>query len=332
VLKVSNLNNFQNISESEAFIMFSIQFGNVPKPDRSGKGKSIVAFPGDYVVVDVETTGLDPFFCEIIEISAIRYSGGVAVDRFSSLLKPDKPVDDYISDLTGITNEMLENAPLPATVLLDFSNFVSDSILVGYNVNFDINFLYDNLLPLGVTLSNSFVDVLRIARRLLPDLPNHKLATLAEHFGVSPLVSHRALADCETCNSCYIKLQDCIIEKYGSVDAFPIRSKNLKASDVTANTNDFDPSHPLYNKVCVFTGTLERMTRKEAMQLVVDLGGICGDSVTKKTNYLILGNNDFCTSIKDGKSAKQKKAESLALSGNDIKIISENVFYDLVLE
>jgi DNA polymerase-3 subunit epsilon len=74
------------------------------------------------------------------------------------------------------------------------------------------------------------------------------------------------------------------------------------------------------------------MTRKEAMQLVVDLGGICGDSVTKKTNYLILGNNDFCTSIKDGKSAKQKKAESLALSGNDIKIISENVFYDLVLE
>lgn len=313
--------------------MLSLQIGNIPKPDRSGKGNSIVAFPSDYVVIDVETTGLDPAYCEIIEISAIKYAGGVVVDRFTSLVKPTEPVDDYITKLTGITNEMLENAPDPAAILPDFSNFISNSILVGYNVNFDINFLYDNLLPFGVTLSNSFVDVLRIARRLLPDLPNHKLITVADYFGVSPDVSHRSLADCETCNNCYSKMQAAIIEKYGSVDAFTVKPKhNLKASDISANTSDFDTSHPLYNKVCVFTGTLERMTRKEAMQIVVDLGGICGDNVTKKTNYLILGNNDFCASIKDGKSNKQKKAESLALSGSDIQIISENVFYDLVSE
>ena len=72
------------------------------------------------------------------------------------------------------------------------------------------------------------------------------------------------------------------------------------------------------------------MTRKTAMQMVVDLGGLVGNSVTKKTNYLILGNNDYCSSIKDGKSSKQKKAESLKLSGNDIEIISENVFYDML--
>ena len=203
--------------------------------------------------------------------------------------------------------------------------------MVGYNVNFDINFLYDNLLPLGVTLSNSFVDVLRIARRVLPDLPNHKLITVADFFGISPDISHRALADCETCNNCYSKLLAVIIEKYGSLDAFAVKPKhNLKASDITANTSHFDTSHPLYNKVCVFTGTLERMTRKEAMQIVADLGGICGNSVTKKTNYLILGNNDFCSSIKDGKSSKQKKAEALALDGLDIQIISENVFYELI--
>lgn len=311
--------------------MLSLQIGNIPKPDRSGKGKSIVAFPSDYVVIDAETTGLDPAYCEIIEISAIRYVGGVATDRFTSLVKPANPVDDYIAQLTGITNEMLDAAPSPAVVLSDFSKFVSDSILVGYNVNFDINFLYDNLLPLGVTLSNSFVDVLRIARHVLPDLPNHKLITVADFFGISPDISHRALADCETCNNCYSKLQAVIIEKYGSLDAFDVKPKhNLKASDITANTSHFDTSHPLYNKVCVFTGTLERMTRKEAMQIVADLGGICGNSVTKKTNYLILGNNDFCSSIKDGKSSKQKKAEALALDGLDIQIISENVFYELI--
>ena len=84
--------------------------------------------------------------------------------------------------------------------------------------------------------------------------------------------------------------------------------------------------------MCVFTGTLEKMSRKDAMQLVVDFGGSVGDNVTKKTNYLILGNNDFCQSIKDGKSNKQKKAEDLILKGHDIEILSENVFYDLVLE
>jgi len=77
---------------------------------------------------------------------------------------------------------------------------------------------------------------------------------------------------------------------------------------------------------------LEKMQRKEAMQLVVDLGGHVGDSVTKKTNYLILGNNDYCPTIKEGKSSKQKKAETLKLSGQDIEIISEDVFYDLVAE
>ena len=74
------------------------------------------------------------------------------------------------------------------------------------------------------------------------------------------------------------------------------------------------------------------MSRKDAMQLVVDFGGSVGDNVTKKTNYLILGNNDFCQSIKDGKSNEQKKAEDLILKGHDIEILSENVFYDLVLE
>jgi len=66
------------------------------------------------------------------------------------------------------------------------------------------------------------------------------------------------------------------------------------------------------------------------MQLVVDLGGLVANSVTKKTNYLVLGNNDYCPSIKDGKSSKQKKAEKLKLDGQDIEIISENTFFEML--
>lgn len=83
------------------------------------------------------------------------------------------------------------------------------------------------------------------------------------------------------------------------------------------------------NKHCVFTGKLEKMIRKDAMQLVVNVGGILDNSVTKKTNYLILGNNDYCSSIKDGKSSKHKKAEKYKLEGQDIEIIDEDTFYNL---
>ena len=107
--------------------------------------------------------------------------------------------------------------------------------------------------------------------------------------------------------------------------------KGISAKEITTEKTEFDETHPLFEKVCVFTGTLEKMQRKEAMQLVADFGGVPGDSVTKKTNYLILGNNDYCKTIKDGKSSKQKKAEKMILDGADLQIIPEAVFYDIVL-
>ena len=103
-----------------------------------------------------------------------------------------------------------------------------------------------------------------------------------------------------------------------------------KAVPSAKAVTEFDEDNPFFEKVCVFTGVLEKMKRSDAAQLVVDLGGICGNSVTKKTNYLILGNNDYCPTIRDGKSTKQKKAEELKLKGNDIEIISENTFYDML--
>ena len=75
---------------------------------------------------------------------------------------------------------------------------------------------------------------------------------------------------------------------------------------------------------------LENLTRKDAFQVVVDHGGFNDDTVTKKTNYLVLGNLDYCNSIKDGKSLKQKKAEAYMLKGQEISVISENVFLDML--
>ena len=274
------------------------------KPSRPNKGHSLIAAPDTYTVIDIETTGLDSRYCEIIELSALRYSNGSLVDSFTTLVKPTEPIDSFITELTGITNDLVADAPAISDAIKFFYDFVGSDILVGYNVNFDINFIYDVLQDThSIDFTNSFVDVMRFARKLLPELKNHKLETVAAHYKVSS-PAHRSYADCEACNACYQALLSDAVSQYGGFDGFKASysSHQLHAKDITATTDNFDISHPLYGKLCVFTGTLEKMQRKDAMQLVVNLGGQCGDNVTAKTNYLILGNNDFCSLIKDGKS------------------------------
>jgi DNA polymerase-3 subunit epsilon len=309
------------------------------KKVRDKKGNNLAQFVSDYVIIDIETTGLDTTFDEIIEIGALRVKDNKIIDSFTSLVKPVYEIDEYITELTGITNEMLENAPKIDKVIPKFRQFISNSILVGHNVNFDINFLYDAFMnTLEESLSNDYIDTMRMSRFLLKELKHHRLVDLAYRYGIDSRGSHRSLKDCEITNNCYSYLCEEAIKVYGSLEEFDIRFKRrksdnnskLSANDITTENTDFDITHPLYQKVCVFTGTLDKMLRKDAMQIVVDLGGICDDNITSRTNFLILGNNDYSPLVKDGKSNKQKKAEKLKLDGNDIEIISESVFYDIV--
>lgn len=173
------------------------------------KGKSRIAFPEDYCVVDIETTGLSPEECEIIEIAAVRYRKGEKAAVFNTLVKPKSAISPFITELTGITNEMVKEAPDIGTAIMEFYGFAGDDMLMGYNVNFDINFLYDNLLRChGIYLGNDFVDVLRFARRVLTLLPDRKQTTVAAHYGIEIEGAHRAEKDCEICNACYLHLRD----------------------------------------------------------------------------------------------------------------------------
>ena len=106
--------------------------------------------------------------------------------------------------------------------------------------------------------------------------------------------------------------------------------KEIDIKSITATNEDIDEDGFFYGKHVVFTGKLERMTRKEAMQLVVNVGGILDKSVTKTTNYLILGDNDYNAILKGEKSSKHKKAEKLKLDGQDIDILDELTFYDIL--
>ena len=305
------------------------------KKVRENKGNSLIEFPSNFVVVDLETTGLDPTYNHIIEIACLRVENLQITDSYSSLVHYSGDLDSFITELSGITSEMLQEQPKLQEILPIVKAFIGDSLIVGHNVNFDINFLYDSFeRHMGEKLENSFVDTMRLSRRILPELKHHRLSDIVQHYNIGSEAEHRALGDCKLTFECYLKLRDEVIAS-GGIEQFiekcKAKSKQLDLRTVQTEKTEFDENHILYGKHCCFTGTLERMTRAEAAQLVVDLGGLCDNGVTKKTNFLVLGNTDYSV-VKDGKSNKQKTAEKYKLAGLDIEVISEDVFYDLVLE
>lgn len=292
---------------------------------------SLIDFPDSYVVLDFETTGLDRRWDEIIEIGALKVEANAVVDRFSSLIKPSISLDPFITELTGITNEMLANAPSIETVMPLFIDFLGDSIIVGHNVTFDLAFLQNNA---GKEIDPDYIDTLRLSRKLFKDMQHHRLSDMTERFGIVREHSHRSIDDCEATLQLFNICREEALNQYGDMDSFKAAFKRKKSgskidiASLTADPDLIDEDNLFYDKECVFTGTLERMKRADAMQLVVNVGGRVGNGVTKKTNFLILGNNDYCKSIKDGKSSKQKKAEQLKLKGQDIEVISELTFFE----
>lgn len=173
-------------------------------PRRPEKGQSLIDFPSDYVLLDLETTGLNPHNDSIIEIGAVRVNGFESVASFSSLVRPPVPISPFITDLTGISNEMVQDAQGIELVLPAFLSFVGSSLVMGHNVNFDVNFLYENCLRLfGHGFPNDFIDTLRLSRMLYPGERHHRLCDMEARFHLNNKNAHRALSDVILTKECY---------------------------------------------------------------------------------------------------------------------------------
>lgn len=178
------------------------------------KGESLMTFPDDYTVIDIETNGLNSAIDDIIELSAIRVREGKIVKTFSKLIKPQRPVGGFISKLTGISNSMLENELSIEEILPEFLEFVGKDTVLGHNINFDINFIYDKSMKyLNKAFPNSYVDTLKIARKLKLDCENHKLKTLADYYEIKSGRMHRGLEDCRVTFELYKCLKAYVLAK-----------------------------------------------------------------------------------------------------------------------
>lgn len=283
----------------------------------------------DYCVVDTETTGLSAYYDEIIEIGILRVRENQIIDKYVQLLKPEQRIDSFITSLTGITNEMVRDKPSVKSVKNDVLEILGDDIIVGHNTSFDIRFLE---AAFACRLPNKYIDTMQFARKLFPELKHHGLTDLTAHLGLQNN-EHRALADCLATKDLYDAIKNVMKERELKIEDLWVKHKDgIDIDAIQAETTGFDEDNFFFNRHVVFTGKLEKMIRKEAMQLVVNLGGVLDKSVNRETNYLILGNNDYNPALRGNKSSKQLKAEKLRLEGYDIQIIDEFTFYDLLKE
>ena len=180
---------------------------------------------GEFIVFDFETTGVNAATDRITEIGAVLLRGGEVADTFSSLVNPGMPIPGRIVELTGITDEMVKDAPREEEIFPKFLEFVGDRLMVAHNAMFDMSFARAAALRLGKTLANPSCDTVPMARAILPELKNHKLDTVAEALDLGDFHHHRAVDDAAVLAQIFRKLLARLKEKSGG-ECTDIRTVN----------------------------------------------------------------------------------------------------------
>ena len=151
-----------------------------------------------YCVLDLETTGFSFRTEKITEVGIMKFKNGEVIDEFSCFVNPEKPIPQRVIEVTNITDDMVKDAETIEKVMPKIIEFVGDSVLVAHNADFDIGFLKYNAKLLGLSLENTYLDTLRLAKELFPEFKKYKLGLIAEKLGIKVEVAHRALDDVDT--------------------------------------------------------------------------------------------------------------------------------------
>lgn len=163
----------------------------------------------DYTVIDLEMTGLTPKQDKIIEIGAVKVRGKKVVDTFGTLVKSARSIPERVSELTGITNEMMETGMEEDQAIETLLSFIGEDVIVGHNISFDYSFLKQWAVNSKLPLQMYACDTLRIARSLLPGEQSKKLEDLCNYFQIEREHAHRALDDASETQ----KIYECFMER-----------------------------------------------------------------------------------------------------------------------
>ena len=176
-------------------------------------GESDNSFRDEFVFFDIETTGLSVLNCEITEIGAVRCKDGEVLEEFNMLVNPGIHIPEDITELTGISDETVKDAPPISEVLPKFFDFIGDSVLVAHNASFDTGFIAKAAEKLGLPFRNPFLDTVAMSRHINPDLQKHKLDVLAKYFKLGDFNHHRASDDAKMLAAIFYKMTDKLVDE-----------------------------------------------------------------------------------------------------------------------
>ncbi len=169
----------------------------------------------DFTVIDAETTGRSDKADDVTEISAIKYRNGEPVASFSTLIKSKNTILPFVVELTGITNSMIQDAPLIDEIIINLVDFIGDDVILGHDVNFDYGLIKESYERVSQEpFDNEKIDTLSLAQCLIKDSVNHKLETLCDYFSIPREIGHRALDDCRQTADVYLNIVSKYKERY----------------------------------------------------------------------------------------------------------------------
>lgn len=304
---------------------------NIPGAQHKIRAKGIEkpGFPENYTLIDVETTGLNPTYSRITEMGGLKVRGGEIVQTFSELVKfPDSnKVPANISKLNGIDEAKIEAEGMPVDeAIKKFRYFIGSDPIVGYNVNFDLNFVYDLTLKYNLpVLSNDYVDVYRLARSFYPDQRRNRLIDCLNRLGIAQNQDHRGLQDTIDTKAVFDELH-----RQFKHDHLLRAHEMIKSMDLTNEwpeivKQSFAFRSPFKNKNVTIIGDWDLSTN-EVAQAIKNLGGNLQKEINENSDYLLIGDQDrFRTDLTDLNKAKLLKEQ-----GEKIHTWTEKYFLNIL--
>lgn len=214
-----------NKDEEKIKIIYGVEAYFMDDLVESVKGDADTGFDGTFICFDIETTGLSAARDKITEIGAVKVENGVITDTFSTFANPEMPIPQKITQLTGITDDMVKDAPSQSKAVSAFLEFAGDNVLVAHNAPFDTSFIAKACEDMGREYNYTSIDTVAISRAILTDIKNCKLDTVAKFLRLGDFNHHRATDDAEMLARIFINLCQRLTDDYGITKTNDINTK-----------------------------------------------------------------------------------------------------------
>lgn len=214
-----------NKDEEKIKIIYGVEAYFMDDLVESVKGDADTGFDGTFICFDIETTGLSAARDKITEIGAVKVENGVITDTFSTFANPEMPIPQKITQLTGITDDMVKDAPSQSEAVGAFLEFAGDNVLVAHNAPFDTSFIAKTCEDMGREYNYTSIDTVAISRAILTDIKNCKLDTVAKFLRLGDFNHHRATDDAEMLARIFINLCQRLTDDYGITKTNDINTK-----------------------------------------------------------------------------------------------------------